>query len=303
MAQEHGDDDGWLAAWKYLITASWERLRAHRAFELSAYLAFHLVLSVSAAAVVSAWTAGAFFIDPEGELPTLVDGLFDPRTASFIDRLIRDANFDPKTFTAVGIAAVVFVYASRVVVLHTHHGLNRAFDVHFDAETRRTWSYRLRLAAGYLLIVVTGLLLTASFSAKTTLEWFHRDAIWIVSDHPWLFRAGEFVVSLLLATALYTALFRVLPDAKVSLRHTWKGAGIAAKLFAAWMVLAAFAMVYGVPRSAYGSATWLLVMGLWFYLSALSFLYGAEFTVVLHRGAGDRVRPRTDANFRALAHD
>lgn len=284
-----------LESWKHLLTESWRRLGAHRGFELSAYLAFHLLLAVTGAAVAAAWLAGAFFFEPDGGVSGLVHGLVDPRTAEFFDRLLADAELDPKTCGSVAVALLVFAYASRVVVRHTQTGLNRAFDVEFDADAKFAWRHHARRVGGYLLIVVTGLVLFASFSAKTTLEWFHRDSIWIVSEYPWLFRAGEFVGSLLLATALYTALFRLLPDAHTSLKHTWKGAGVAAKLFAAWMVVAAFAMVYGVPRSAYGTTTWVLVMALWFYLSALSFFYGAEFTVVLHRSDEGEVKPRRGA--------
>jgi membrane protein len=103
------------------------------------------------------------------------------------------------------------------------------------------------------------------------------------------------VVDFAVATLLFAALFKVLPDAKIAWRDVWVGAGVTALLF----VLGKFALGFYLGRSdigsAFGVAGSLALILVWIYYSGLILLLGAEFTQVWARSYGTEIQPADGA--------
>jgi membrane protein len=83
----------------------------------------------------------------------------------------------------------------------------------------------------------------------------------------------------------------VLPDAKFAWRDVWMGAAVTALLFSIGRWLLGLYFGYQSLGSAYGAAGSLVVLLIWIYYSAQIFFFGAEFTQVYARRAGDGVAP------------
>ena len=106
--------------------------------------------------------------------------------------------------------------------------------------------------------------------------------------------AIDTVVSLIIFTLLFGAMFKWLPDADVRWRDTWIGAGVTAVLF----IVGKFAlgMYFGMSDTGqYGAAASFVLLLLWAYYSAAIFLFGAEFTQVWARQHGRRILPEDGA--------
>ena len=103
------------------------------------------------------------------------------------------------------------------------------------------------------------------------------------------------LVSLILATGLFAAIFKVVPDAKVRWRDVWVGAAATALLFAVGKELLGLYLGRSNVTSSYGAAGSVLVLLLWVYYAAQILFLGAEFTQVWANRFGGRVQPARGA--------
>lgn len=94
------------------------------------------------------------------------------------------------------------------------------------------------------------------------------------------------VVSLVLISFLFAAIYKVLPDRDLTWRDVAIGAVVTAVLFTVGKSLISWYIGSSAVASSFGAAGALIVLLLWVYYSAQIFLLGAEFTKVYvdHRG-------------------
>ncbi|CAN5386907.1 YihY/virulence factor BrkB family protein [soil metagenome] len=103
-------------------------------------------------------------------------------------------------------------------------------------------------------------------------------------------------VSISLFTVTFAALFKYVPDAKISWRAVWAGGFISALLFAAGKLGLAYYLGRGSYQTSYGAAVGSFVALLvWVYYSAVIVLIGAEATEVYARRHGHAVEPADHA--------
>ena len=86
------------------------------------------------------------------------------------------------------------------------------------------------------------------------------------------------VISFLLISLLFAAIYKVLPDRRLEWRDVTVGAVVTAALFTLGKSLVGWYLGSSAVASAYGAAGALLIVFLWVYYSSEIFLLGAEFT-------------------------
>jgi membrane protein len=86
------------------------------------------------------------------------------------------------------------------------------------------------------------------------------------------------LIALTLIALLFSAIYKVLPDRRLSWRDVGVGAIVTALLFTAGKSLIGWYLGSSAVASSYGAASALLVTLLWVYYSSLIFLFGAEIT-------------------------
>jgi membrane protein len=102
-----------------------------------------------------------------------------------------------------------------------------------------------------------------------------------VSGFAWqaMFMAG----SLLLTVALFTILYKILPNTAVPVSEALTGAVIAGVLWEAAKFGFAYLLPYFHYDLLYGSIGAAVALLTWVYLSSIIMLFGAQFTALLHR--------------------
>ncbi len=95
-------------------------------------------------------------------------------------------------------------------------------------------------------------------------------------------------LSFVLATLLFAAIYKLLPNKRLEWRDVWPGAVGTALLFQFGQLLIGFYLVNFISASAYGVAGGVIVLLVWAYYSAQIFLLGAEFTKVWARRYGSQ---------------
>ena len=128
------------------------------------------------------------------------------------------------------------------------------------------------------MIAALGFLLLVSLAASAILQ---AAGTWL-SDHASglhaVVRLSNGLISFVLVTALFAAIYKVLPDRAIGWGDVMIGAVVTALLFVAGKYLIGLYIGSSAIASSYGSAGSLLVLLLWVYYSVQIFLLGAEFT-------------------------
>jgi membrane protein len=237
--------------------------------------------------------------DVRGGVESQMQNLMGPSAGEQIRTIIQESEQRPRNGlipTLLGIAGLIFGATGAFGQLQKT--LNRTWDVEPDPNqggikaflSKRVFSLGIILVIAFMLLV--SLVLSATLSGVGD-----RLGSLLPSglSGPVLQVLNQ-VVSLAVITLLFAAMFKVLPDAKISWRSVWVGAAVTALLFAVGKFLIGFYLGKSNPGEAYGAAGSLAVLLLWVYYSSLIVLFGAEFTETWARERrGEAIEPEPGA--------
>jgi membrane protein len=187
----------------------------------------------------------------------------------------------------MSVAIALAMWSASAGVLGTMNALNVAYDV---TERRPTWkriavSLLYTLALALMLGVAAGLMLTG----PSFLTWIGRyvglDALFI-SLWTWLrWPVAVFLLMLVVAVVYYAA-----PNLKQPFRMFSTGSVLAVTAWlAASLAFAWYVQSFGSYNKTYGSMGAVIVLLLYFFLSAAVMLFGAEVNAVIARERGDTI--------------
>ncbi len=235
--------------------------------------------------------------DVRGGLESQLEGLMGPSAGGEVRTILQETERPGGGLipTIVGIVALIFGATGAMGQLQA--ALNRAWDVAPDPNqggiknflTKRLFSLGMLLSIAFLLLV--SLVISAGLSGMgDRLSSFLPSGL----SEPVL-HALNLVVSLLVISFLFAAMFKVLPDAKVSWRSAIIGGVVTGVLFVVGKYLIGLYIGKSNPGEAYGAAGSLIVLLLWIYYSALIVLFGAEFTETWAEKRGEGIEPEPGA--------
>jgi len=243
------------------------RLGASVAFYTLLSLAPLIVLAVAAAAVVYGQEAA------QGRLAAEIRGAAGPEIARTIQEFISGA-YQPGTgliATLLGLATLVFSASSVFVELHD--AMNTIWHVSPPPDrTNAAAIFRLIKDRSYSFATVlgTGFLLLLSLAVSA----------WIEAMHISVPRTATFLVSYVVITVLFAALYKIVPDVRLKWSDVALGAVITSLLFMLGKELMGLYFAHTGFGSAYSAAGSPMVVFLWVYYSAQLFFWGAEFSKV-----------------------
>jgi membrane protein len=268
--------------------------------DAAAALSYYTIFSLPAILVLLLMLISAVMnpSDVRGGLEGQLQTMMGPSAGEQVRTIIQQAEQKPHNGlipTILGIAGLLFGATGAFGQLQKT--LNRAWNVEPDPNqgglknflTKRLFSF------GMILVVAFFLLVSLVISAALTgiggrLGNFLPSGL----SGP-LLEVFNTVVSLAVITALFAALFKVMPDAKIAWRSVWVGAAVTAVLFVVGKFLIGFYLGKSNPAQAYGAAGSLALLLLWVYYSSLILLFGAEFTETWAERRGRGIEPEPGA--------
>jgi len=267
---------------------------------LGAALAYYSLFSAGPLLLVITTIAGLAF-GPQaahGELFDHLTGIVGDTGASALQALVKAA-YHPRTgLIASIIAAITVVLGAAGVIVQLKYSLDLIWRVKVKKGTGVRHFIKTYILS-LLTIIAAGLLLTASLVLSTVVTIMGR------FSHSWLPLSGQVLhlmsggTSIVVLTALFGLMFKVLPDATVRWRDILPGAALTALLFEGGKQLIALYIGKAGISSSYGAAGSIIAILVWTYYSAQIFLLGAEFIAVYSR----RQRPlkKRKAGLRSVA--
>jgi len=278
-----------------ILTGAIGRLHRHNGILYAGHMAFTAMLSFFPFLIFL--TALAGFIGEPGTAEAFVDRMFD-LVPERVGEALMPAVTEVLTSRHGGLLTFSFVGALWVAssgVEAVRHVLNRSYGV---SEVRPFWQRRLESLA----IVVTGGSLTLVLSLSVILG----PAIWSVLTSTVALPAGlavaagtaRDVVAVGIIGAILTVLHAILPCARQRLRDVWPGALLTALL---WIALATAFSLYLANLTdfnmTYGSLGGVVLTLVYFHVSALLFIFGAELNAAIlsHRRKAQEAAPAATA--------
>ena len=252
-----------------LTVAAFRRDNASR---FGAALAFYIVFSIAPTLLIAIGVAGNFFgrRQAEREILERISGSFGSAAGVAIAAMIRDAATRRTGWLA-----------SLLGLMTLYFGLTGVYRQVDDA-LRTIWGQKRERRVGriraMLLVLAAGIVVLLSVAADAAIAVTGRYAAARLVGGELLWHAAQLLVSTLVLTGLFAAVFRSLA------RVTWGEVRLGAAVTAILFVLGKFALgIYlgkAAVGSAFGAAGSIVVVLLWSYWSAQIFFFGLEFTHV-----------------------
>jgi membrane protein len=266
-----------MSAWKILKDAVWGYI-AHEALTRGAAIAFYAVTSLAPVLVIVVAMAGLVF-GQEAVRSGIVDqvtGLVGNEGGELIKTMLTRASDKESSIWASLLGIFTVVVTASGVFGEMQAALNRTWEV---SASDQPWFSIIRARAASLgLVLVLGFLLIVSLAASAAISALG----YYMGSHanlaPLMLSILNTVISLLLFTVLFSAIYKVLPDTPLSWREVAVGAFSTAVLFTVGKSLIGWYLGTTAAGSGYGAAGALILILLWGYYSAQIFLFGAEIT-------------------------
>lgn len=257
----------------------------------AAALSYYIVFSLPPLLILILLIASAVFDPAEVQrvLTEQMGGFMGAEGAQEIGTIMQEAERPGgKGLKAVlGIAAIIFGATGSFLQLQS--ALNRAWEVEPDPKQGgiKNMIFKRILSLGMILGVAFLLLVSLALSAALTAVGGMIGRL-IPGGSEVIAHIVNFVLSFVVITGLFAAIYKVLPDARISWKDVRVGAVVTALLFTIGKFLLGLYLGRSNPGEAFGAAGSLALLLVWIYYSSMIVLFGAEFTQAwaIRQGAG-----------------
>lgn len=280
---------------KLLLVESIKRWSHHNDSRLGASLAFYTLFSLTPLLLVAVSVAGlvASKEAAEGQVIRQIHDLVGPQGAAGVRVLLAGAHNSPHGVIATAVGLLTLLFGASGVLLELRDALNTIWEVP-PAQTaglrsliqmgkERLFSFALVLAVGFLLLV--SLLVNAWIAAAG------KFVAGILPAPEIVLHAANEVFSFIIITALFAAIYKVLPDTELEWRDVVFGSAVTSLLFTVGKLLIGLYLGKASFTSTYGAAASVVILIAWVYYSSQIFFLGAEFTKIFAVRFGSKPSP------------
>jgi membrane protein len=279
---------------KGLLVKSWQEFNKDQAPRLGAALAYYTALSIAPLLILLIGIAGLVLgrEAAEGQLFGELRNMVGSQGAGAVQEIVKNASKPSEGIMASVIGFLLLVFGASSVAGELKTSLNLIWNrpINTDAGIGDTVKERstalvIVLGCGFLLLV--SLAVSSAVAAAGTVV---ADSLPIPEV---VMHVLNMLVSFVVITGVFAALFKYLPDVSIEWNDVFAGAAFTAALFTIGKFLIGMYLGKASVGSAYGAAGSLVILLVWVYYSAQIFFFGAEFTQVYSEEYGsDPLRKR-----------
>jgi membrane protein len=275
-----------------ILEDSAEEWSKHNAPRLGAALSFYTLLSlaplllvtVSVVSVVMGRDAAVTGI--VSQLKTL-GGAEASRTAQ---ALLSSPRSSAHGVLATILGLITLLFGASGVMVELRDALNYIWDVPAPelSGMKRAWSFVKDRLFSFALVLAVGFLLVVSLAISAWIAALGTLSAHYLPINEALLHAANFILSFVIITALFAAIYKFLPNARIEWRDVILGGAVTSVLFSLGKLGLGIYLGKAGFVSAYGAAASVVALIVWVYYSAQIFFLGAEFTHVFANRHGSR---------------
>jgi UPF0761 membrane protein NT05HA_1801 len=260
-----------MSEWKTFCTIFWQRFNQNKLTQAAGYLTYSTMLAIVPLIMVvfSIFSAFPVFNEVTGALKEFIFTNFAPSASDMVGQYIDEFVNNSKKMSAVGIISLI------VVALMLINSIDRTLNsIWHDTETRPIFT---SFAIYWLILTLGPLLVGVSIAASTYVKRMFESA----SNFSFGLKLLSFV-PFLSTWFIFTLIYMVVPNKKVSIKHSAAGALIAAVFFTLGkQAFTWYIVTFPSYQLIYGAMATLPIMLLWIQLSWTVVLLGAQLAAVL----------------------
>ena len=260
-----------MSEWKTFGTIFWQRFNQNKLTQAAGYLTYSTMLAIVPLIMVvfSIFSAFPVFNEVTGALKAFIFTNFAPSASDMVGQYIDEFVNNSKKMSAVGIISLI------VVTLMLINSIDRTLNsIWHDTETRPIFT---SFAIYWLILTLGPLLVGVSIAASTYVKAMFESA----ANFSFGLKLLSFV-PFLSTWFIFTMIYMVVPNKKVSIKHSAAGALIAAVFFTLGkQAFAWYIVTFPSYQLIYGAMATLPIMLLWIQLSWTVVLLGAQLAAVL----------------------
>ena len=288
-----------VKATAHLFIAAGKGFMEDRVMKLSAALAYYTIFSLTPLIIIVLSAASLFLgnaepgsseLNPREELFSEIRDLVGADAAAQLQTFVTNANTTGKSTIGLIIGIVTLVIGATAIFIEIQDSINLIWKV--KAVPKKGWKKLItnRLLS-FSLIVSLGFLLLVSLVINSVVVAIGDKLGYFISSS----KISEYIplandtttllinilnnaITLAAVTAVFTIIFKVLPDVTLKWKPAIIGALFTALLFSLGKYLIGIYIEKGNPGSAFGAASSLIVILLWVYYTSIILYFGAEFT-------------------------
>lgn len=281
------------------IKQVFKEFSADNIFKYSASLAYYTVFSIAPLLVIISTLSAIFFGQDavQGQLYEQLEGLVGSVAAVQIQEIVKNIHLTGNNFFASVVSIVVLLIGATTIFGEIQDSFNKIWGLRIKA--RKAWwkliltrllSFSLILCLGFIMIV--SLILNALVSAfgKFLGRYVHSFSVYFIEF-------AEALLSLIVATFLFSLMFKWLPDAKIKWKDVLFGGLITALFFTLGKLAIGFYLGQSNLTTLYGAAGSIIIIMVWVYYSSIILYLGAEFTKVHAKLYGGKIYPNDFAEW------
>jgi membrane protein len=259
--------------------SAWSR---HKAPRLGAALAFYTLFSLTPLLLFVVGVGGLFFGEKaaESQIVWQIENLVGPTGATAIEAILQGTHNTTHGVLATVIGFLTLLFGASAVFIELRDALNTIWEVPATETSgiksllviirERLFSFGLVVAIGFLLLV--------SLAVSAGLAALGKYASSVIPMPEVFLHAINTLLSFVVITGLFAAIYKVMPDIRIEWRDVLLGAGVTSLLFTAGKLAIGIYLGKASFASTYGAAASIVVFIVWVYYSGQVFFLGAEFT-------------------------
>ncbi|MFP5080091.1 YihY/virulence factor BrkB family protein [Pedobacter sp. JCM 36344] len=259
-----------------------------RVMKLSAALAYYTIFSLTPLIIIVISGATLFLgdkLNPGSQLFSEISQMVGSDAAAQLKSFVDQSNLRDKGTFGLIVGIGTLIIGATAIFIEIQDSINMIWKVKAVPKkgwlkmlTNRLLSFSLIASLGFLLLV--SLILNSlvvgigdklsGLSEKVGVERVSELFMLIVTN----------ALTLAVVTAIFTIIFKVLPDVDLKWKPAIMGALFTAVLFSLGKYVIGIYIEKGNPGSAFGAASSIIVILVWIYYTSIILYFGAEFTQV-----------------------
>lgn len=262
--------------------------------KLSASLAYYTVFSLGPLILVVVSVAG-FFFETKEVMWNVYWQMHETSADQLFDTIQKLQDSNAGTFSIIGI--IVLIFGATTVFADMQDSINYIWSIR--AKPKRGWlKYLQDRLLSFSLIIGLAFLLVVSLLASSLVDLL-ADKLFnnINDDYVIIAMIVNFIFVFVIITLLFTAIYKLLPDASIAWKDARKGAFLTGLLFMLGKYLIGLYISSSEMDNTYGAAASVIIILLWVYYTAIILYFGAEFTKVYALKVGGKIKLKRNAVF------
>lgn len=265
--------------------------------KLSAALSYYTIFSIAPMLLVIISVLNFFYSNGniQVELFQQITALVGANAAQQLQEILRNAEMSNKSGVAAAIGIGTLLIGATGVFAEIQDSINFIWSI--KTKPKKGWlQYLKNRLLSFSIILTLGFLLMVSLGVNALVELLSGRLEQLFSEASVvIFYIVNIVLLLGIITALFTVIFKVLPDGYLRWKECIVGAGFTAVLFLIGKFLISFYIGQADLGATYGASASIVILLTWVYYSSIILYFGAEFTKVYAALDGVAIAPNKNA--------